>query len=81
MERRQQAMGCGAIDTGPYSDLAHRERGAGAQQQFDDRQCAIHRLHSLSVGRRASTAMRVVRIMDTFIQLVRHATIVSPRVV
>ena len=26
MERRQQAMGRGAIDTGPYSDLAHRER-------------------------------------------------------
>ena len=74
-------MGRGAIETSPCSDLAHRQRRTGAQQQFDDRQGAVDRLHGFNVGRRASTAMRIVRMTDSFIQLVRHATIVSPRVV
>ena len=43
----------------PTADLAHCERRAGAQQQFDDRQCTIDRLHGVGVGRaRAGEAGR-----------------------
>ena len=79
MERRQQAMGGGAVDTGPRSNLARRERRAGAEQELDNRQRAVDRLHGLGLGGAASTAMQIVRITDSFIQLVRHAIIVSPR--